>query len=206
MRFALPLLLALLLAAPAAAHGFHLELRVQAGVIQGEAYFSDGEPPGEGTWRVFHAAGGEALASGQLDTSGHFRWEAPALGRYRCEVKEVGLHVASAEVDVKVTAPGASSAPSATPSPPAGSAQSESESDTARRPKRGRGGRARLKRLLTGLGGIALLGVGLFRFQRRRGAGSEEDADEGTEEADEAGSSDKDTPDATPPSASSGDA
>lgn len=158
--------LVLFAAQPASAHGFHLELTVKGGKVHGEAFFGDGEPPGEATWTAFRAEA--RLASGKLDPKGHFDWTAPAPGTYRFEVKEVGLHVASAEVVVKATP---------TPAPTQSAA---APPDQARRPRRGRGGgRSRVKRLLTGLGGIALLGVGLYRFQRRRRESESEDT--GTE-------------------------
>tara|TARA_R110002072_G_scaffold296740_1_gene468865 strand:- start:28 stop:615 length:588 start_codon:yes stop_codon:yes gene_type:complete len=154
----------LIAAQPAAAHGFHLELQVEGGRVHGEAYFGDGEPPGEATWTVFHAGQSAPLASGKTDSKGHFDWSAPSSGTYRCEVKEVGLHVASAEVRVEVPAGALPDSPGATP------AATPDTPDEARRKRRGRGGggRGRVKRLLTGLGAIALLGLGMYRFQRRR--------------------------------------
>lgn len=183
------LTLLLVAAQPAAAHGFHLELQVEGARVHGEAYFGDGEPPGEATWTAYRVGQSAPLASGKLDPQGHFDWSAPSSGTYRCEVKEVGLHVASAEVQVEVP-PGA--APPRTP----GATATPALPGEARRKRRGRGGgRSRVKRLLTGLGAIVLLGVGMYRFQRRR---RESDELEGEEPP-------GDSAPAQPPATSSGD-
>ena len=172
------LALLVIAAQPAAAHGFHLELQVEGARVHGEAYFGDGEPPGQATWTVFRAGQSAPLASGETDPRGHFDWSAPSSGTYRCEVKEVGLHVASAEVRVEVPAAALADSPSATP------AATPDTPDEARRERRGRGGggRGRVKRLLTGLAAIALLGLGMYRFQRRRGE-EEEEEDKDEDEA-----------------------
>ncbi|MBL4848404.1 MAG: hypothetical protein JKY65_23025 [Planctomycetes bacterium] len=166
-------LLACALASQAFAHGFLIDLEWTGTEIRGEAFFNDGLPPGEGTWSAFRAGEQTALAKGSLDASGHFRWSPPGPGRYRCEVREIGLHKASAEVDVSAPTPAAISSATPTLALP-----------EARRKARGRGGwgKTRIKRLLTGLGGIALLGVGLYRFQRRRREREAEDEPQGDSE------------------------
>lgn len=141
------------------AHGFHLELRVEGEELIGEAYFSDGGPPSAGQWAVYRDGASSPLAEGPLSPAGSFRYRPSGPGRYRFEVREPGLHLASAEHVVAATPPeraaAAGSSPAAVPQPAA-----------ARRAASWT--RTRLKRVLTGLGAIAVLAVGLARWQRRR--------------------------------------
>lgn len=205
--------LALLLAnaGSAYAHGFLLEVREEGGEISGEAYFSDGDPPGAGTWKVFAGASETPLGSGPLAEGGRFRFRPPGPGTYRCEVREVGLHLAQASLTLGAPSPRASATPAAPLSVAGRGTQAPRETPgapaEASHPTRG-WGKARLKRLLTGLGAIAVLGVGLFRFQQRRERREEEDEEESGNESDEPGEAgeDEDHPTDQPTSHSAQDA
>lgn len=186
----LSLALLLVLATQTWAHGFFLEVHAEGDEICGEAYFSDGDPPSAGTWRVFAGAeGGDEgqgapLGEGPLDAQGRFRFRSPAPGAYRCEVDEtVGLHRASASLTLAPfpeATPPASGASAALPAPGAGAeSRAEEQRAEAARRRGARGwGRGRLKRLLTGFCAIALLGFALYRFQRRRQAPPGEDPED----------------------------
>jgi len=157
----LGLLLVAALAAPAWAHGIFLELREAApGEVVGEVYFSDGSPPGAGSWRAFRGGAQEPFARGELEPGGLVRFRVDAPGAVRVVVEEPGLHRCEAKLDVSRAAPAApvSSAELPAPSPHA------SPPAPARRPPRGG---VPWRRLLLGLGVIAALGGGMTLWQRR---------------------------------------
>ena len=152
------LLLLVALAAPAWAHGIFLELREEApGQVVGEVYFSDGSPPGAGSWSAFRDPEQRPFARGELEAGGVLRFRVDSPGPVRVVVEEPGLHRCQARLVVQE---GASSIPtSATPA-----------ASPSRAPLAGshppRGG-VPWTRLLLGLGVIATLGGGLTLWQRR---------------------------------------
>lgn len=151
------LLLAALAAAPTWAHGLLLELREEAGgQVLGEVYFSDGSPPGEGTWQAFRATEELPFARGELEAGGVLRFRVDAPGPVRVVVEEPGLHRCEARLVIQGVA---SSAPTSTSATPAAQATPAPASAP-------RGG-VPWPRLLAGLGVIALLGGGLSLWQRR---------------------------------------
>lgn len=75
MRRALLLLLALLLAGPAAAHSLRLFAKVEGREVSGYGFFVGGGRPHGAGWSARMA--GLPLAQGETDAEGGFRFEVP---------------------------------------------------------------------------------------------------------------------------------
>ncbi|SMH57286.1 hypothetical protein [Maritimibacter sp. HL-12] len=75
MRALAAFLLALLLAAPAAAHGLKVFAAVEGDKVSGHAFFIGGGRPRGGAWRA--EMGGAEIASGKTDDEGGFGFAVP---------------------------------------------------------------------------------------------------------------------------------
>lgn len=161
MRRALPVLLCLLAAQPALAHGLHAEATVRAGWVVLEMFFSDDARP-EGAQVVAYRLEGAAqveVARGATDARGVYRFQPDAPGRYRLRAVEAGGHRAIAEVTVEPLALTAAVDSQAAPTREAAAPDPGPRPPTV--PWAGVAG---------GLLLIAILSLGLARWQRRGSA------------------------------------
>lgn len=157
------LLLGAALASPSWAHGLFLELREAApGEVVGEVYFSDGSPPGQGSWHAFRGADERPFARGELAPGGRLRFRIDGPGSVRVVVEEPGLHRCEATIQLARGASATSAEERGAEAPLPAPTPAEAASGSAP----GRGG-VPWTRLALGLGVIAALGGGLTLWQRR---------------------------------------
>lgn len=152
------------LAAPARAHRLNVEARVEGGRVRVEVYFSDGTAPAGA--QVVATRDGVEVARGLTDAAGGWTFAPPLAGRYEVAVTEPGLHRGRVEVEVRAAELAASQpATGAAATGAAATASATAPPASGRRP-----GGVDWPGVLLGLAIIALLGLGLTVWQRRRAA------------------------------------
>src|SRR5262245_25012597 len=101
-RFAISLILFVIMPSFARAHDVSLECKQQKGTnkVFVEAFFDDDTPAASAKLEVFDAAK-KAIASGKTDAKGLWSFEAPAPGEYRVMLDAGAGHKAEAKITVR---------------------------------------------------------------------------------------------------------